>query len=385
MFYRFLLILLGIFLCTSTLVAQRSVNKHQDTLRKIRNEILTVERELQQSKEKESSVLYLLTTLELDIDLSRSVISNLKKERRKKEKQIAVIGANLKETEEELERLKQQLSKRLIYSYKYGRMKEVELLFTTRSLNDGLLWIEYQKRLSRHDYRSFLKIKEKQNEIARNRDLLTIELEEKKELLRDKVKQEKKLKSKKSQRQQVLAKIRKNTHLLRQQLAAKEKAAKEITRLIVQMEQTPQKTPLQKPNTLFADLKGHMLWPAEGSIVTKFGKYMHPELKTFTENIGIDISARLNDPVNAVASGKVTAITWQRGRGNIVILRHYGGYYSVYAHLGEILINMSEDVTLGQKIGNVGESGSINGPILHFEIWKGANKINPENWLGKNT
>jgi len=384
MFFKLLVCLsvCYLFLLAPNLAAQ---NRHHEKLRQIRDEIQNVEKQLEASKKKESNELYVLANLDLEIDLTQSVIQNLKREQAKREKQIDKLEENLKTTQEELKRLKQTLAKRMVYMYKYGRIKDLELLLTADSINDGLLWVEYQKRLSEHDYRNYLKIREKQEQIERNRDLLAIELEEKKKLLREKLQEEQKLKQKKQKRQVVLKSIRKNTDLLRQQLAQKEQAAEEIRNMIVQLEREPQPKPMLPPETLFADLKGRMIWPTEGEIVTRFGRVKHPDLRTVTENIGIEIKAPLGSPVQVVASGKVTTITWQRGRGNIVIVNHYGGYYSVYTHLEQILVNLGEEVEMGQMIGTVGESGSISGPILHFEIWQGTEKLNPEQWLGKST
>lgn len=384
MFFR---LLVWLSVCYFPLLAQNlaAQSHHHEKLRKIRDEIQNMEKKLEASKKKESNELYVLANLDLEIDLTQSVIQNLKREQAKREKQIHKLEANLKTTQEELKRLKQTLAKRMVYMYKYGRIKDLELLLTADSINDGLLWIEYQKRLSEHDYRNYLKIREKQEQIERNRDLLAIELEEKKKLLREKLREEQKLKQKKEKRQVVLRSIRKNTDLLRQQLAQKEQAAEEIRNMIVRLEREPQQKPMLPPETLFADLKGRMIWPTEGEIVTRFGRVKHPDLRTVTENIGIEIKAPLGNPVQVVASGKVTTITWQRGRGNIVIVNHYGGYYTVYTHLEQILVNLGEEVEMGQMIGTVGESGSISGPILHFEIWQGTEKLNPEQWLGKST
>jgi len=387
MFCKFLVWLLWIyyFLGVGILGAQNRTERHHEKLRKARNEIRAVQKEIEANKKDETSVLYVLTNLDLDIDLAHSVIRNLKKERKKKESQISKINKNLKTTQQELERLKEIFRKRLVYIYKYGRFKDIELLLTAKSINDGLLWVEYQKRLSENDYRNYVQIKEKQTKITRDQSLLTIELKEKKKLLRNKINEEAKLKTKKHERQKVLTSIRKNTDLLRQRLIEKENAAKEITSLIARLERAPKQTPLPKPGTLFSKLRGLMIWPTEGRIVTRFGKVKHPELKTFTENIGIEIKAPEGNPVQVVAKGKITTITWQRGRGNIVIVSHYGGYYTVYTHLGEILVDLLDDVEPGQVIGNVGESGSLKGPILHFEVWKGTTKLNPENWLAKST
>ncbi len=362
---------------------QNKTKRHHEKLRDIRDEITSVEKKIKASKKKESSILILLNNLDLDIDIAQSLVQNLKKEQKKKKKEITTIEKNLTSSEDELEALKQMLSKRLVYTYKYGRVKDVELLLTARSINDGLLWLEYQKRLSEHAFRNYVKIKEKKQQITRDRDLLTVEIQDQKKVIGEKVSEEKNLKQKKNKRQAVLKKVRKSTDVLRQQLADKEKSAQEIENLIVQLERAPQKKELLvKPNTPFAELKGEMLWPASGEIITKFGRYKHPVLKTVTENIGIEIKAPLGSPVQVVASGVVTTITWQRGRGNIVIVKHYGGFYSVYAHLEEILVNSFDKVQMGDAIGSVGESGSLKGPVLHFEIWSGTDKLNPEAWLG---
>ncbi len=367
------------------LYGQQKSEKHYEKLRKIRKEIYDVEKEITANEKKESSVLYVLTNLDLEIDLTQSIIQNKKSETKKSERQIAKIEKQLNTTQKELQRLKEMLKKRLVYFYKYGRMKDIELLLTARSFNQGLLWIEYQKRMSAQDHRNYQGIIDKQAQIERDRNLLTIELEEKRKLLAAKLKEEDNLKKKKDERQKVLKSIRQNTDLLRQELVAKELAAAEIRKLVAQLDRAPVTTPLLESGTPFSELQGRMLWPTQGQVITKFGKYKHPELKTVTENIGIDIKAGLGSPVSAVAEGRVTVITWQRGRGNIIIISHYGGYYTVYTHLKEILVNVFEEIEMGQVIGNVGESGSIKGPVLHFEIWKGQQKLNPEFWLAKQT
>lgn len=365
--------------------AQNRIERHHDKLKKIRNEIRAVEKEIEATKKDETSVLYVLTNLDLDIDVTQSYIQNLKRQQKKKERQISSIESNLRTTQGELERLKEIFRKRLVYIYKYGRFKDIELLLTAKSFNDGLLWLEYQKRLSENDYRNYLKIKEKQARIARDRSLLSIELEQKRQLLRDKINEEAKLKSKKKERQKVLTSIRKNMDLLRLRLAEKEKEAEERRQLIAKLEREKKETPLTKPETLFTQLQGRLLWPTQGRIVSRFGRFKHPELKTVTENIGVEIQAAAGSPVQAVASGKVTAITWQRGRGNIVIISHYGGYYTVYTHLEVPLVDLLQEVEVGQVIGRVGESGSLQGPVLHFEIWQGTQVLNPEDWLAKST
>ncbi|MFQ5708523.1 MAG: murein hydrolase activator EnvC family protein [bacterium] len=364
--------------------SQDLLQKQHDQLRRLRDEIHEYENKISESKKKESSVLNYLANLNLEIDLTQNLIQKLRKEEKRKTRQIAKLERNLQSTKKELEKLKSQFAKRLVYFYKYGRVKDLELLLTSRSINQGLLWLEYQKRVAENDHRNFVKIQEKQARLIRDKDLRSVELAEKRKIIKSKTREEKNLKSNKAKRQRILRRIRRNTDLLRQQLAEKEKARDEIRKIILRLESTAEQAPLLKPDKPFAELKGELIWPTRGKVIAKFGKYVHPELKTVTENIGIDIQASLGNSVYSVASGRVTAITWQRGRGNIVIVSHYGGFYTVYTHLQEIRVDLMEEVGMGQVIGTVGESGSLTGPMLHFEIWHGTNKLDPEQWLRRN-
>jgi murein hydrolase activator len=104
-------------------------------------------------------------------------------------------------------------------------------------------------------------------------------------------------------------------------------------------------------------------------------------LKTVTQNTGIDIAARPGSAVSAVADGEVATIWWLPSYGNLVILNHYNGYRTVYAHLAEIRVIEGEKVKEGDFIGASGEA--LEGPRLHFEVWKEREKQNPELWLGR--
>jgi len=115
--------------------------------------------------------------------------------------------------------------------------------------------------------------------------------------------------------------------------------------------------------------------------VAHFGNQTHPTLKTITQNTGIDIAASVGSPVSTVADGQISKILWLPSYGNLVIISHNGGYYTVYTHLAEISGAEGAKVKEGDVIGYTGEA--LNGPRLHFEIWKGKEKQNPEQWLGR--
>ncbi|MDC1038218.1 peptidoglycan DD-metalloendopeptidase family protein, partial [Candidatus Marinimicrobia bacterium] len=133
----------------------------------------------------------------------------------------------------------------------------------------------------------------------------------------------------------------------------------------------------------FNALKGQLPWPANGRIITKFGRQWNPKLKTTTENPGIDIKGQPGSEIRVVMGGVVTTITYIRGFGTTIIIDHGGGFYTVYSHVTNIQTNVDGEVRNGDVIAYMGDSGSINGSKLHFEIWGKGQKLDPEKWLSK--
>ena len=85
--------------------------------------------------------------------------------------------------------------------------------------------------------------------------------------------------------------------------------------------------------------------------------------------------------VLSVAEGIVSAIDWIPGYGSIVIVTHRDDYRTVYGHVANINVKEGEKVKGGSAIGKVNES--LEGKILHFEIWNERNYQNPEIWLAR--
>ena len=117
--------------------------------------------------------------------------------------------------------------------------------------------------------------------------------------------------------------------------------------------------------------------------ISKFGRQWNPKLKTTTENPGIDIKGKPGSAIRSVLGGIVTTITYIRGYGTTLIIDHGGGFYTVYSHVTNIQTSVDSQVRNGDVIAYMGDSGSINGSKLHFEIWGKGQKLDPEKWLIK--
>jgi septal ring factor EnvC (AmiA/AmiB activator) len=133
----------------------------------------------------------------------------------------------------------------------------------------------------------------------------------------------------------------------------------------------------------FARGRGQIEWPVRGTIVGHFGPEKNPRFGTTTLNNGIDIQAAVGTSVRAVAKGRVDYLSEDYGSfGQIIVINHGDGYYTLYGHLSDILVAQGQEVQSGQTIGRVGETGtSLKGTVLHFEVRKGGQALDPESWL----
>ena len=120
------------------------------------------------------------------------------------------------------------------------------------------------------------------------------------------------------------------------------------------------------------------LWPLEGQILSGFGPKdggLH--------NDGINIKARRGDPVKAAEAGVIVyAGNDLKGYGNLLLIRHAGGWVTAYAHADRLLVKRGDKVGKGDVIAWAGISGGVSEPQLHFEIRKGTSAVNPVPYLG---
>jgi len=131
----------------------------------------------------------------------------------------------------------------------------------------------------------------------------------------------------------------------------------------------------------FASRQGRLGLPVVAPVARGFGRVVDDEFRTETFRKGVDFAAAAGAPVRAVAPGEVRFAGWFRGYGRIVILDHGDGYFTVSGHLEAVEVAVGELVGEGDDLGTVGETGSLSGPRLYFEIRQGAEPLDPAEWL----
>jgi septal ring factor EnvC (AmiA/AmiB activator) len=131
----------------------------------------------------------------------------------------------------------------------------------------------------------------------------------------------------------------------------------------------------------FSQYRGALNWPCEGDVVQQFGRSVDQKSRTLAFEKGIDIQGRLNDDVKCVYDGVVVYSDWFEGYGKLLIVNHGEDYYSIYAHLSDLLVRPDEKVSRWQTIGRLGDTGLLGGPRLHFEIRHKDRPEDPLAWL----
>jgi murein DD-endopeptidase MepM/ murein hydrolase activator NlpD len=99
---------------------------------------------------------------------------------------------------------------------------------------------------------------------------------------------------------------------------------------------------------------------------------------------GVDFAAHYGAPIHVVTDGTVIGagyLSGEGGYGQIVLVRHAGGFITAYAHMSKVLVHAGQRVHAGQTLGKVGATGHVTGPHLHFEVRVGGQKVNPVPWL----
>jgi septal ring factor EnvC (AmiA/AmiB activator) len=154
-----------------------------------------------------------------------------------------------------------------------------------------------------------------------------------------------------------------------------EQAQKRLTAVVAAL------PPERAPGTHFAAAKGRLPPPAAGAIEVGFGEILNPRFNTVTLHKGLDIRAPEGAPVASVHEGLVVHAGWFSGYGNLLIVDHGDGYFSLFAHLASLDVKVGERVARGQRLGAVGRTGSLKGPYLYFEVRHHGEALDPSAWV----
>ena len=184
------------------------------------------------------------------------------------------------------------------------------------------------------------------------------------------------LASEKKERKKALFEIREKKSSRLATLKYLRAAELQMDRTVSTLTQTGERAPSR-----FAEFRGLLKMPVSGKIISRFGKFIEPRSGVASIRNGIEIEAKRGTPVRAVFKGKTIYADWLKGYGKVIIIAHGDNYYTIYAHVDDMFSRRGEKVKTGQVIATVGQTGSIIGPVLYFEIRHHDDPKDPLAWL----
>lgn len=157
-----------------------------------------------------------------------------------------------------------------------------------------------------------------------------------------------------------------------------EVAAVELTALISKL--SVDDTAVDVPGG-FAAMRGRLEVPVTGKVISNYGKVRNQKYNTEVFNNGIIIESDSGVPVKSVYAGKIAYVGWLRGYGQVMIVDHGGGFYTLFAQLSKVLKEKGSNVAAGDALALVGDTGPTGTPGLYFEIRQKGVPRDPEAWF----
>ena len=392
-----IIILIVLFL--SIVNSQTSKRNYDDELRgqnkainALRDEIKVLQNKIRKAESQEKTVTNRISYLDEEISLIEKLIRALKKEEEQTQVEILKLKKDINSNENQLENLRIRYEKRVVNTYLKGRLTDLEKILSSTTWRQAMYRTHYLKIISDIEKDMTVKIERLLIDISQQKVNLEVALRNNLNLKRDKEKQINSYRTMRIKREKELTKIRSDKKSLANYVNEKKIGIEQLEGIIKQVledkarfereERIRQQQEALKTKS-FKSLRGQLPWPAEGRIIAKFGRQWNSKLKTTTENPGIDIKGQPGSSIKSIMNGVVTTITYIRGYGTTIIVDHGGGFYTVYSHVTNIQTDVDSEVRAGDVIAYMGESGSVNGSKLHFEIWGKGQKLDPELWLRK--
>jgi septal ring factor EnvC (AmiA/AmiB activator) len=360
------------------------IDRERKTLEQLKDQIEEKRRQADEAGKKRDSILQGIQTLDERHMRYRQSHQEISRKLRKKDQEIEAINAQIARLREGVQVRREAILARLRVQYMEGRFGHWKPLLAADSYGDFQRRLRYLSAVSARDYGLIETFKtdltsmqeaEGQREAART-GMVAYKRSTEKHLEEIKaVKKEKKL---------YLAKLTQEKESNERVLQELERSASRIDSLLRELEQRRRAAAARPPaGSLSKGVKGGLPWPAEGSVLTYFGRQKHPTFNTYVQRKGIEIRTLEGSAIHAVMPGTVVYADWLKGYGLVIILDHANGFFSLYAHASKILTSVGAQVASGQAIGETGDTGMTGENTLYFELREGAEPVDPLHWLAK--
>lgn len=351
----------------------------------IRRKIESEKQSISQVKKREGSVLQSLGQIESDLEkknqelnAANGILNSIAREMARKETEVEKIIASIGQKRD-------LIRQRAVALYRWHKGASPFIILggdvTLGAFLQRARYLEATVAFDRD-------LVEKLSEEVQRQETLRKELTQKKEELanqRQTLREAKEsVRKDMEKRRQILASLRREKETRMRALKELEQAALRLQKMMDEISQGAVARPQDTPTGAGPDsVRGKLEWPVKGEVTSAFGKSKHPEFAVEVFRKGIEIEAPLGEEIRAVEKGRVAFADRFSGYGKMVIVDHGGRFFTIYAHLSDILKKKGDEIRRGEVLGLTGDSDSLAGVKLYFEMRKDGRSIDPVPWFRK--
>jgi septal ring factor EnvC (AmiA/AmiB activator) len=364
----------------------------------IQKQINKIKKKLNKTKKQQHDVTDALKKSETAISHANKTLHKIKQDQKKNKSNLSKLKKQSLTISQKLSSQQEELNKLLYRRYALGNQSYTRLILQSQNPSRISRDLKYQSYIAKAHTRLISDMQSNLNEIKKLDTKTTKTLQRVAELKEKKEGERKALQKQKSEKSLILKKLSKKISAQRGEISKLKRDEKRLSRLVVKLSKRAKKKTPNKPKKKlssqvvaknqqttdnsyagkkFSSLKGKLKLPVKGEVTNRFGRKRQDGGISWK---GLFIRAKEGASVKSVARGQVVFAEWMRGFGNLIIIDHGGGYMSLYGNNQTILKNIGEDVSGGDTIAAVGNTGGNKNNGLYYELRKKSIPFDPLKW-----
>lgn len=361
--------------------SRQDIIKKEKRLEDVKKQIKEEKKGIKAIAEKETGILGELEAINKGLVEKREELQGAQTSLAAVQKDVSFTNSNIARIERQKRVYAERLRSRLKAIYKMRRGESMDLLFTAGTSGELGRRHKYLTMIMDRDSDIIDGFEKSIEDLGVEKKRLSVLLAEAEGVKRSVEAKKREAESLHRERVALLGEVKSEKDRRLKVVKELEQAAAELADLLARLRTEEEPEGPADVSSGFAAMRGRLPMPVEGQVVSEYGKVKHPKFQTVTFNNGIVIGAPVGTPVKSVYDGKVIYVGWLKGYGQVMIIDHKGGYYTLFAHLSKALKDKGDEVKKGAEVGLVGDTGSQGSAGLYFEIRQRGVPRDPSAWL----
>ena len=360
----------------------------QERLNALRQQIEQFEERLSQTAESEQASLERLESVSRQVKIREELLRGYRQRLAQLETERDSIRRSMAGLEAAVEELRTEYQQRARHAYMFGRLHDLALIFSARSINQMLVRIQYLHRFTEQRKSKLMDLQKTVSSLRERRQELISTEEQTETLIAETRSEQQDLIRLRENRRQMISQLRAQQVELKEEIEEKRSTASELERRIRRMVAAASRRSAGSRNDAafaalsgsFRENRGGLPWPSVGAVTEPYGEVVHPVYGTTTTNPGILISTTPSAEVRTVFRGEVLGVDVMPEFGTYVVVQH-GKYQTVYSNLSLVYAEEGDVLGAGETIGRAGTEAAAKGAGVFFAIFEEGQQMNPLAWL----